>query len=98
MLFRSLPLLLLPLLLFPVSLSVPPDGFTISFAPQIDSKAFDGGISSSNREVIATCYYPSNNPLWTSSMLQDYGGKLTWVAKVLFPILFIPLGIIILDN
>ena len=57
---------------------------TITFswnAPQIDSKAFDGGISSSNREVIATCYYPSNNPLWTSSMLQDYGGKLTWVAK-----------------
>ena len=57
---------------------------TITFswnAPQIDSKAFDGGISSSNREVIATCYYPSNNPVWTSSMLQNYGGKLTWVAK-----------------
>lgn len=49
-------------------------------APQIDSKAFDGGRGSS-RDVTATCYYPSNNPAWTSSMLQDYGGKLTWVAR-----------------
>ena len=57
---------------------------TITFswnAPGIDSKAFDGGITSSKRDVIATCYYPSNNSAWTSSMLQNYGGKLTWVAK-----------------
>jgi len=49
-------------------------------APQISGNTFEGGIGS-NKEVIATCYYPSNNPLWTSSMLQNYGGKLTWVAK-----------------
>lgn len=57
---------------------------TITFswnAPEINSKAFDGGITSSKRDVIATCYYPSNNSAWTSSMLQNYGGKLTWVAK-----------------
>ena len=54
---------------------------TITFswsAPQIDSKAFGSGKST---DTTATCYYPSNNPVWTSSMLQNYGGKLTWVAK-----------------
>ena len=54
---------------------------TITFswsAPQIDSKAFGSGKST---DTTATCYYPSNNPAWTSSMLQNYGGKLTWVAK-----------------
>ena len=54
---------------------------TVTFswnAPEIASKAFDGG---SLQNVKATCYYPSNNPAWTSSMLQNYGGKLTWVAK-----------------
>ena len=42
-------------------------------APEIGDKAFDG--------ITATCYYPSNNPKWTSSMFQNYGGKLTWIAK-----------------
>ena len=44
-------------------------------APEIASKAFGG--------VTATCYYPSNNQEWTSSMLQNYGGTLTWVAKIM---------------
>ncbi len=50
---------------------------TITFkwnAPQINSAAF-------NSNVTATCYYPSNNPSWTSSMFQNYGGILTWVGK-----------------
>lgn len=57
---------------------------TITFlwnAPEIASKAFDGGMYPSKRDVTANCYYPSNNPNWTSSMFQNYGGKLTWIAK-----------------
>lgn len=49
---------------------------TVTFqwtAPQIDSDAFSS--------TTATCYYPSNNDAWTTSMLQNYGGTLTWVAK-----------------
>ena len=42
-------------------------------APEIGTKAFSG--------ITATCYYPSNNSAWTSSMLQNYGGHLTWIAK-----------------
>ena len=56
---------------------------TITFswnAPQIDSKAFGNGRNWPG-DTISTCYYPSNNSVWTSSMLQNYGGKLTWVAK-----------------
>lgn len=56
---------------------------TITFswnAPQIDSKAFGGGRNLPG-DTTSTCYYPSNNSVWTSSMLQNYGGKLTWVAK-----------------
>ena len=57
---------------------------TITFswnAPKIASKAFDGGRYPNQRDVTANCYYPSNNPDWTSSMFQNYGGKLTWIAK-----------------
>lgn len=56
---------------------------TITFswnAPQIDSKAFGDGRNWTGGTT-STCYYPSNNSVWTSSMLQNYGGKLTWVAK-----------------
>lgn len=52
-------------------------GVTITFrwnAPQINNKAFSS--------VKATAYYPSNNPDWTSSMLQQYGAKkLEWIAQ-----------------
>ena len=30
--------------------------------------------------VTATAYYPEGNPTWTSDVLQNYGGKLTWVS------------------
>ena len=49
-------------------------------APEIDSKAFDGGYPN-QRDVTANCYYPSNNLDWTSSMFQNYGGKLTWIGQ-----------------
>lgn len=52
-------------------------GVTITFrwnAPKIASDAFSS--------VKATAYYPSNNPDWTSSMLQQYKAtKLEWVAQ-----------------
>ena len=30
--------------------------------------------------VTATVYYPANNPTWTESVRQNYGGTLTWEA------------------
>lgn len=52
-------------------------GTTITFlwnAPTIESEAF--------YSITGTAYYPSNNPDWTNSMLQQYGAKkLTWVAQ-----------------
>lgn len=41
-------------------------------APSINSDAF--------RLLTATVYYPANNSTWTSSIMQNYGGKLTWQA------------------
>lgn len=31
-------------------------------------------------EVTATVYYPKNNLTWTADKMQNYGGRLTWVA------------------
>ena len=48
---------------------------TITFtgnAPTFDSVAFDG--------VTATAYYPANDPTWTDSVKQNYGGTITWLA------------------
>ena len=42
-------------------------------APSIDEKAF--------QDVTATAYYHEGNPTWTSDVLQNYGGNITWVAK-----------------
>ena len=30
--------------------------------------------------VTATAYYPAGNPTWTSDVMQDYGGTITWVS------------------
>lgn len=30
--------------------------------------------------VTATVYYPANNSTWTSDVLQNYGGNLTWIS------------------
>ena len=49
---------------------------SISFkgnAPSIYSDAFHG--------VTATAYYPANNTTWTSTVKQNYGGNITWVAQ-----------------
>ena len=45
-------------------------------APTINSIAF-------GRQVVATCYYPENNPEWTEDMRQNYGGTLTWIAQTM---------------
>ena len=31
--------------------------------------------------VDATAYYPANNKTWTSAVLKDYGGNVTWIAE-----------------
>jgi len=41
-------------------------------APYIHEKAFYG--------VTATAYYPDSNPTWTSDMLQNNGGTITWLT------------------
>ena len=41
-------------------------------APQIAPDAFTG--------VVATAYYPLGNPTWTADVMQDYGGKITWIS------------------
>jgi len=38
--------------------------------PLFDSSIFYG--------VSATAYYPVNNPTWTSSVMKNYGGNITW--------------------
>ena len=35
--------------------------------------------------VTATAYYPSDKSGWTSSVRKNYGGKITWVSKVMRP-------------
>ncbi len=35
--------------------------------------------------VTATAYYPAGNETWTSSVMKNYGGKITWEAKVMPP-------------
>ena len=32
-------------------------------------------------EVTATAYYPANDSTWTEDVMQDYGGKLTWLVE-----------------
>jgi len=40
-------------------------------APIIEGYAF--------ADVTATAYYPADNPTWTSEVMQNYGGTITWV-------------------
>jgi hypothetical protein len=42
-------------------------------APSIHSTAFS--------KVTATAYYPAGNATWTSDVMQNYGGTITWVAQ-----------------
>ena len=44
-------------------------------APSIETNAFYG--------VTATAYYPAGNGTWTEAVMQDYGGSITWTAKVM---------------
>lgn len=41
-------------------------------APTFDSAAFSG--------VVSTAYYPAENITWTSDVMLDYGGSITWVS------------------
>ena len=39
-------------------------------APEMSSKCFSN--------ITVTAYYPADNPTWTKSVRQNYGGKITW--------------------
>ena len=41
---------------------------------------FDDSYYNSFNGVTATCYYPVGNHTWTSNVMQDYGGDITWKA------------------
>ncbi len=41
-------------------------------APSMDYDSFGG--------ITADVFYPKDNPTWTSEVMQDYGGTLTWIA------------------
>ena len=43
-------------------------------APSIGGAAFFG--------LIATAYYPRNDPTWTQDVRKDYGGDITWVGAL----------------
>lgn len=40
-------------------------------APTFDSNTF--------RAITATAYYPTDDPTWTASVRQNYGGTITWI-------------------
>ena len=44
-------------------------------APAMTEDCFTG--------VTATAYYPAGNGTWTETVMQDYGGSITWTAKVM---------------
>ncbi len=46
-------------------------------APTIEEFAFD--------RVTANAYYPVNNTTWTASVMQDYGGNITWIGVEMTP-------------
>ncbi len=41
-------------------------------APRISDNAFCG--------ITATAYYPSDDSTWTTDVMQDYGGNITWIS------------------
>ena len=43
-------------------------------APSIETNAFYG--------VTASAYYPAENETWTGTVMQNYGGSITWTAKI----------------
>ena len=47
-------------------------------APTFDSSTFWA--------VTTTCYYPAFNDTWTADVMQDYGGKITWVSRYMDPV------------
>ena len=48
-------------------------------APQFGDDIFDANLA----WIVAEAYYPANNTTWTSNVMQDYGGAITWIPYVL---------------
>lgn len=47
--------------------------YFLSDPPQFHVRTFHG--------VTATCYYPKDNVNWTSDVMQDYSGTITWIPS-----------------
>ena len=47
--------------------------YFLSDPPQFHVRTFHG--------VTATCYYPKDNANWTSDLMQDYCGTITWIPS-----------------
>lgn len=49
----------------------------------ISSVVFEGDVPNIGEEafydVVVEAYYPMDNPTWTTAVMQDYGGDITWV-------------------
>ena len=41
--------------------------------------------------VTVSAYYPAENPTWTSDMMQDYGGTITWIPYIPSPFTDVPI-------
>ena len=62
-----------------------------NFCSSLKTITFEGSAPAFNGTsiftgVTATAYYPANNPTWTESVRQDYGGTITWVTGANVPL------------
>ena len=48
--------------------------YFLGSAPSIGSEAFNGNTT--------TVYYPANDASWTDSVMQNYGGNITWISSI----------------
>ena len=60
------------------------DGMAFAYCDSLKSITFEGYAPSLSDsifvETTTSAYYPANNPTWTSDVMLDYGGNITWVA------------------
>ncbi len=71
-------------IVFPASLTVIGD-YCFSGSENLWKLTFQGDApaigSSAFKSMAATAYYPAGNATWTSAVMQNYGGKITWKAQ-----------------
>ena len=58
--------------------------YDMSKTSKLEAVYFTGDVPVMNKytfdvDITAPCYYPAGNRTWTEAVMQNYGGKLTWV-------------------